>query len=178
MRYCVELRRAPHAARAAFTICSHPHSGSNPYHNLLLSSKQSVHCLCSALRFQMAPTGQTRDKDKLARMEHAVRVLVQGLGEDLTREGLRDTPKVRREARVVMARRLTAVYERYGFKRDRLTRGYDRPAACGKGAAGLHARLPPGYLQVGSSTAVRVWVGLRKGRAQLQKCFCNAFYGN
>lgn len=44
----------------------------------------------------MAPTGQIRDKDKLARMEQAVRVLIQGLGEDLSREGLRDTPKVRR----------------------------------------------------------------------------------
>lgn len=28
-------------------------------------------------------------------MEQAVRVLIHGLGEDLEREGLRDTPKVR-----------------------------------------------------------------------------------
>eukprot|EP00198_Chlamydomonas_reinhardtii_P005338 XP_001694674.1 GTP cyclohydrolase I [Chlamydomonas reinhardtii] len=38
----------------------------------------------------MAPC---RDKDKVARMEQAVRVLIHGLGEDLEREGLRDTPK-------------------------------------------------------------------------------------
>ncbi|GLI70531.1 hypothetical protein VaNZ11_015446 [Volvox africanus] len=34
-----------------------------------------------------------RDREKLTRMEQAVRVLIQGLGEDLDREGLRDTPK-------------------------------------------------------------------------------------
>ncbi|PNH12046.1 GTP cyclohydrolase 1 [Tetrabaena socialis] len=34
-----------------------------------------------------------RDREKLARMEQAVRVLIRGLGEDLEREGLRDTPK-------------------------------------------------------------------------------------
>ncbi|KXZ41850.1 hypothetical protein GPECTOR_262g668 [Gonium pectorale] len=39
----------------------------------------------------MAPLA--RDRDKLARMEQAVRVLIQGLGEDIEREGLRDTPK-------------------------------------------------------------------------------------
>ncbi|EFJ46172.1 hypothetical protein VOLCADRAFT_62867 [Volvox carteri f. nagariensis] len=39
----------------------------------------------------MAPL--QRDRDKLARMEQAVRTLLQGLGEDVDREGLRDTPK-------------------------------------------------------------------------------------
>ncbi|GLC35363.1 hypothetical protein PLESTF_001212500 [Pleodorina starrii] len=39
----------------------------------------------------MAPV--PRDRDKLSRMEQAVRVLIHGLGEDLDREGLRDTPK-------------------------------------------------------------------------------------
>ncbi|GIL42212.1 hypothetical protein Vafri_267 [Volvox africanus] len=35
----------------------------------------------------------SRDREKLTRMEQAVRILIQGLGEDLDREGLRDTPK-------------------------------------------------------------------------------------
>jgi GTP cyclohydrolase I len=32
----------------------------------------------------------------MKRMEAAVRTLISGIGEDLEREGLRDTPKVRR----------------------------------------------------------------------------------
>lgn len=52
----------------------------------------------------MAPL--PRDRDKLTRMEQAVRVLIQGLGEDLEREGLRDTPKVACLTYLLLAGRL------------------------------------------------------------------------
>lgn len=38
--------------------------------------------------------GKGAPEDKLERMQQAVRVVLEGLGEDVEREGLRDTPKV------------------------------------------------------------------------------------
>ena len=44
----------------------------------------------------MVADGAPGERDaRLLRMEAAVRTLITGIGEDLEREGLRDTPKVR-----------------------------------------------------------------------------------
>lgn len=48
-----------------------------------------VVCACGA---STGPAMGTREG--MERMQQAVRVLLQGLGEDVNREGLRDTPKV------------------------------------------------------------------------------------
>ena len=78
---------------------------------------------------------------RLQRMEQAVRVLIQGLGEDLEREGLRDTPKVS----------LMAADPREHAGHSQLTCSPPVPSPCaarGQGAARLHRGVQPANGQV------------------------------